>query len=74
MRQSRERSIARVRADLSRSTLGLRMSERPDGLSRVEVTRGFRHATMVVRGPDGALHSHCVDHPAAAARLLTGGE
>jgi len=69
-----QRALARVRADLSRSALQLRLHDGPDGLSRVKVMSGFRHATMVVRGADGVLRSHCVDHPQAAEQLLMGGE
>jgi hypothetical protein len=67
------RAVQGVRRDLARASQGLRTSVRNGGLTHVQVESGFRHATIVMRQPDGTRRVRCVDQPEQAARMLLEG-
>jgi hypothetical protein len=65
--------VERVRTDLARSSQSLRKQARTDGITQLKVESGFRHATIVVRAPDGSRRARCTDQPEQAARMLLEG-
>jgi hypothetical protein len=50
--------------------MNLQQHERSDGLRELEVVRGFRHASVVTRAPDGSRRMHCLTQENEAVRLL----
>jgi hypothetical protein len=61
---------SQLELSLTRAPDRLEWVERADGLKQVEQVRGFRHATVLLRRPDGATTSHCIRHAREAVALL----
>jgi hypothetical protein len=58
-------SLQRLRTGLSRSSEGLTLERRPDGITKVQLQGRFQNASVV--GADG--RATCVDSPAALDHL-----
>lgn len=69
-RLSPDELLAQLRSRLSRPAGGLREQLGRDGTRRIALDGHLQHATLAVVGPDGRVHTRCVDNPAAAARVL----
>jgi hypothetical protein len=65
-------ALENVRRDLSRAPAGLRERRLRDGTTVVQVERGFRHATIVTRAPDGTRKARCVNEAGEAEAMLRG--
>lgn len=70
-----EADLAVVRASLTRSLSRapsqLRTRMHADGSSHVQITGGFLHHSVLVRG-DAGVARHCVSDPGEALRLIEG--
>jgi hypothetical protein len=64
--QRAERAMQQLRTQLSRSSEGLTVERRPDGITKVSLQRRFRSASVMT--PEG--RAMCVDSPAALDRLI----
>ena len=73
----RERAIEKfsqaLAPRLSRSGEGLRSHRTPSGTRRIPLEGRFRSAHVAVRGPDGAMKTHCVTSKAELDAVLRAG-
>jgi hypothetical protein len=67
-----ERAMQHLRESLSRSSEGLVLEKRPDGVSQVLLKGRFQSASVLVRDASGKRHQICVDSPAAADSIFRG--
>ncbi len=67
-----QRALDNVRRDLARAPEALRMRKGRDGTQLVQVTSGFRHATIVTRAADGTRKARCVNDAVEAEAMLRG--
>jgi hypothetical protein len=63
---------AQLETALSRSSTNLHWIQRADGLQQLEIRAGFRHASMLLRNPNGSVDRRCLSDVSAAARMLDG--
>lgn len=67
---SREELLQRMRPWLSRSRDDVTPVHHPDGRTSFPTQRGFGHAMLVTRAPDGSTRHVCVDSIAGAERVM----
>ncbi|MFI5308904.1 MAG: post-PEP-CTERM-1 domain-containing protein [Polyangiales bacterium] len=71
---SAQELLDRIAPGLSRSSEGLRFVRSASGVRSMDLHGRFAHATLAVRGPDGAVRSVCVETREAAEATLRSAE